>query len=109
MRTKHRTRAIPICATLAIAPAATFADSSEDTVVVTGERILDSRSEVGGRLGLSNKELPAIVDVVSQQQFQAQGVRSALEAMNAAPGLNAGNLPGSVGSASMRGFHRALN
>ncbi len=94
---------------LALAPAVTFAADSDDTVVVTGQRILDEHADVGGHLGLSNREIPAIVDVVTQQEFQVQGVRTALEAMNAAPGLNAGNLPGSVGAASMRGFHGAMN
>jgi iron complex outermembrane receptor protein len=29
--------------------------------------------------------------------------------MNAAPGLHSGNLPGSIGAAAMRGFHRSIN
>lgn len=105
--TNHRSLVTAI--TLALASVSVLADGSEDTVVVTGQRILDTKSDIGGRLGLSNREIPAIVDVVTQQDFQVQGVRSALEAMNASPGLNSGNLPGSVGAASMRGFHRAIN
>jgi iron complex outermembrane receptor protein len=96
-------------AAIVFIPSAGFAADEDDTVVVTGQRILDARTEVGGRLGLSNRELAATVDVVTQEDFQVQGVRTALEAMNAAPGVNSGNLPGSVGAASMRGFHRAIN
>ncbi|MEQ1619247.1 MAG: TonB-dependent receptor [Terricaulis sp.] len=81
-------------------------NNNEDTIVVTGQRTLDFEADVAGRLGLSNRETPAIVDVVSQEDFQVQGVRTTIEAMNAAPGVNSGNLPGAVGGASMRGFTR---
>ncbi len=104
----HRGLVIAV-STVILTPAQSFAAEDDDTVVVTGQRLLDARTEVGGRLGLSNREIPAIVDVVTQEDFQVQGVRTALEAMNAAPGVNSGNLPGSVGAASMRGFHRAIN
>lgn len=80
-----------------------------DTIVVTGQRDLDDRTEIAGRLGLSVRETPAIVEVLTQEDFQIQGVRTAIEAMNAAPGVASGNLPGSIGSVSMRGFHRAVN
>src|SRR5690606_23692556 len=71
--------------------------------------VLARQAEVAGRLGLSNRETPAIVDVLTQEELQNQGVRNVIEAMNAAPGLASGTLPGSMGSASMRGFHRAIN
>src|SRR5690606_32434377 len=95
----------------ALATTATMACAQErhDGVIVTGERIRASETEVGSRLGLSIRETPAVVDVVTQEDFQIRGVRTALEAMNAAPGLTSGNLPGSIGAASMRGFHRAIN
>lgn len=95
----------------ALATTATMACAQErhDGVIVTGERIRASETEVGSRLGLSIGETPAVVDVVTQEDFQIRGVRTALEAMNAAPGLTSGNLPGSIGAASMRGFHRAIN
>ncbi|HWK49392.1 MAG TPA: TonB-dependent receptor plug domain-containing protein, partial [Steroidobacter sp.] len=98
-----------VASVVGLLPAPGFAAEEADTVVVTGQRILDARTEVGGRLGLSNREIPAIVELVTQQDFQVQGVRTALEAMNAAPGVNSGNLPGSVGAASMRGFQRSIN
>lgn len=79
-----------------------------DTIIITGQQ-LEKETEVSGRLGLTIRETSAVVDVVTQQDFQLQGVRTAIEAMNAAPGVASGNLPGSIGSVSMRGFHRAVN
>ncbi len=81
-----------------------------DTVIVSGRRVeAEPITEVTGRLGLSDRETPALVEVVTQEDFQVQGLRTAIEALNAAPGVASGNLPGSVGSVSMRGFHRAVN
>lgn len=79
-----------------------------ERIVITG-RPLEFRADVTGRLGLSEREIPATIDILTQEDLQAQGVRTAIEAMNAAPGVASGNLPGSVGSVSMRGFHRAVN
>jgi iron complex outermembrane receptor protein len=80
-----------------------------DTIVVFGEaseRGLDATTSSASRLGLTQRETPAIVDVLTQEDFKTQGVRTAIEAMNAVPGVNAGNLPGAIGGASMRGFTR---
>lgn len=102
---------IAIIACLAAAPAAAQETAAPDagTVIVTGQRQLETEPDVAGRLWLTNRETPAIVDVVTQDHFQNQGVRTAIEAMNAAPGVTSGQLPGSTGAASMRGFHRAVN
>lgn len=106
-----KTSLIAIAAAIAATPAFAQDDAARDagTVVVTGQRQLEEAPDVAGRLGLTNRETPAIVDVVTQADFQNQGLRSAIEAMNAAPGVASGNLPGSIGSVSMRGFHRAVN
>lgn len=82
---------------------------AQDTVVVTGQRDLEDRAEVAGRLDLTQRETPATLDVITQDAMQAQGLRTAIEALNAAPGVVAGNLPGSIGAVSMRGFTRAVN
>lgn len=104
--------AIAACLVTCPALAQTADDPAErperDAIVVTGQQ-LEQETEVSGRLGLTIRETPAVVDIVTQQDFQLQGVRSAIEAMNAAPGVASGNLPGSIGSVSMRGFHRAVN
>lgn len=102
---------IAIVACLVATPAAAQEAAAPDaaTVIVTGQRQLEAEPDVAGRLGLTNRETPAIVDVVTQDDFQNQGVRTAIEAMNAAPGVASGQLPGSTGAVSMRGFHRAVN
>lgn len=107
-----KTSIIAIAATLAATPALAQDEAARvdpGTVVVTGQRQLESEPDIAGRLGLTNRETPAIVDLVTQADFRNQGVRTAIEAMNAAPGVASGNLPGSIGSVSMRGFHRAAN
>lgn len=93
---------------LALCLTATAAQA-QDTVVVTGQRQLEERPQIAGFLGLTNRETPATVDTITQDQMQAQGLRSAIEVLNTAPGVTAGNLPGSIGSVSMRGFTRAVN
>lgn len=107
-----KTSLFAIAATLAATPAFAQDESARGdagTVIVTGQRQLEEQPDVAGRLGLTNRETPAIVDVLTQADFQNQGVRTAIEALNAAPGVASGNLPGSIGSVSMRGFHRAVN
>jgi iron complex outermembrane recepter protein len=104
--------AIAACFITSPALAQAADDSAErperDTIVVTGQQ-LEQETEVSGPLRLTIRETPAVVDIVTQQDFQLQGLRNAIEAMNAAPGVASGNLPGSIGSVSMRGFHRAVN
>jgi iron complex outermembrane receptor protein len=108
-----KTSLIALAACLAAAPAIAQGGNQKppeaDAIIVTGERKLDSQAEVAGRLGLTVRETPASVDIVTQRDFQSEGARTAIEAMNGAPGLVSGNLPGSIGSVSMRGFHRAVN
>lgn len=65
---------------------------------------LDARGRAGSRLGLSVRETPAMLDVLGQEQIQARGLRTSVEALNAAPGVLAGQLPSSPGVTSMRGF-----
>ena len=99
-----KTSFIAIAASLIATPALAQGDS---TIVVTGE--LEQEAEAAGRLGLTVRETPASIDIVTQENLQEQGVRNLVEALNAAPGVASGTLPGSMGSVSMRGFHRAVN
>lgn len=78
-------------------------------IIVHGQKPLDQPSEIGSRLGLTVRETPALVDIVTQSDMQNQGLRTAIEALNSSAGVASGNLPGSIGSVSMRGFHRAVN
>ncbi len=93
----------------ALSPALAHADvaTNLDAFIVTGRRAalaLDQAAPAASRLGLTNREVPAILDVITQQRMQAEGLRTSIEAFNAAPGVNGGTLPGSVGVTSMRGF-----
>ena len=93
----------------ALSPALAYADvaTSIDEFIVTGRPAalaLDQAAPAASRLGLTNREVPATLDVITQQRMQAEGLRTSIEALNAAPGVNGGTLPGSVGVTSMRGF-----
>lgn len=90
-----------------------FAEEAEDDqeqsdIIVTGvadrQLLLDAKSETGSRLGLSVRETPAIVDILSQQLMQERGLRTSVEALNATPGATSGEIASSPGQLSMRGF-----
>lgn len=81
------------------------ARNTVDEVVVTGSGLeLDSHTATASRLGLSVRETPAAIEVVTQAQMQEQGLRTLEEAYAAMPGITAGNLPGEPGMTAMRGF-----
>ncbi|MBN7796020.1 TonB-dependent siderophore receptor [Parahaliea mediterranea] len=77
-------------------------------VIVVGqsqrERLLDTQTKTGSRLGLTARELPAIVDILSSDKLLELGARSSLEALNRAPGVNATLTATSPGVPTMRGF-----
>lgn len=80
--------------------------STLDAITVVGQR-QDARTrpvETGSRLGLARHEVPAALDVLDQEEMQARGARSSIEALVLAPGVTAADLPSSPGTASMRGF-----
>jgi iron complex outermembrane receptor protein len=104
----HRLLATSLAA-LSLSPFLAQADDVQDTIIVISQRHLSKETEVTSRLGLGLCETPATVDVLTQDDLQQQGTRTAIEALNSAPGLASGNLPGSVASVSVRGFHRAVN
>ena len=82
-----------------------LAQSRLDEVVVTGERIpLDTRSETGSRLGLTLRETPATIDVLTEEQLVELGLRDTLEALNRVPGVTSANPATSPGMLSARGF-----
>ncbi len=69
-------------------------------------RKLERKAEAASRLGLTVRETPATVDVITQQRLQEEGRRSLIEAYSSAPGVVAGNLPGEPGVTAIRGFSR---
>ena len=83
------------------------AASTLDKVSVVGEKSrsqLDTPAAAISRLGLTPREAPAAVEVLTQERMLSRGIRSSIEALNEAPGVSAANLPSSPGIASMRGF-----
>jgi iron complex outermembrane receptor protein len=83
------------------------------TVVVQGTRTypegtgtlhLSEQSQGSSRLGLTLREIPASVDVVTQQTMQERGLRTVSEAIQAATGVVVGDHPVAPGAFSMRGF-----
>lgn len=67
---------------------------------------LKRRTEAASRLGLTVRETPATVDVLTQDKLQEEGRRSLIEAYGSAPGVVSGNLPGEPGVTAIRGFSR---
>jgi len=80
---------------------------TDATIVVTGQRDplkLDGQARAGSRLGLSIRETPASVEVLTQDDLQARGLRTARETFNDVVGAIAGNVPGNPAVVSLRGF-----
>lgn len=65
---------------------------------------LDAVATSGSRLGLTNRELPASVSVITQEMMQLRGLRTAVEAVEAAVGMTGGTNFGSIPTYSTRGF-----
>jgi iron complex outermembrane receptor protein len=104
-------------ATLGLASAAlTFATDwadepiELDPVAVTADKEklfslpLDAAPASGSRLGLTNRDLPVSVSVVTQEVMQLRGLRTAMEAVESAVGMTGGTQFGSSPTFSTRGF-----
>lgn len=65
---------------------------------------LDAIATSGSRLGLTNRELPASVSIITQEMMLTRGLRTAVEAVEAAVGMTGGTNFGSIPNYSTRGF-----
>jgi len=99
------------CLLLAVPAGAQTRDTDSDrtgaTIVVTGQRDplkLDDQARAGSRLGLSIRETPASVEVLTRDDLQVRGLRTARETFNDVVGAVAGNVPGNPAVVSLRGF-----
>lgn len=99
-------------AAAAVAQAA-FAQALEDkqlpAIQVQGSRDsgtlkLDESSGTASRLGLSVRETPASVEVITQDVMQERGARTFSEALRGASGVTGGGPPSSPTTLSTRGF-----
>ena len=79
------------------------------SVTITADRDkrnapLEQTTSTGSRLGLSIKETPASVDVLSQETMQERGDRTMVEAVGKVPGMNGARVGASHIGFSARGF-----
>lgn len=69
---------------------------------------LDAQASGATRLGMSARETPATVEVLTQDTMQERGDRTVLDALRGAAGVSGGNPPSAPTSVSMRGFNNVL-
>ncbi|MFF7395923.1 TonB-dependent receptor [Achromobacter sp. NPDC008082] len=65
---------------------------------------LDARDSTGSRLGLTLRETPASVTVISREQIEARGSLNTQEIARGIPGVDNASPPGNAGAVSYRGF-----
>lgn len=65
---------------------------------------LDAVATSGSRLGLTSRELPASVSIITQEMMQLRGLRTAVEAVESAVGMTGATNFGSIPTYSTRGF-----
>jgi iron complex outermembrane receptor protein len=70
----------------------------------TGTLSLRESSNGSTRLGLTLREIPASVEVITQQTMLERGLRTVSEAIQSATGVTVGDSPVAPGAFSMRGF-----
>lgn len=75
-------------------------------MVGTGSLNLESPSQGSSRLGLTLREIPASINVITQETMQERGLRTVSEAIQAATGVTVGESPVAPGAFSMRGLGR---
>ena len=69
---------------------------------------LDRRSSSASRLGLTVRETPASVEIVTQQSMRERGADTLEEALRGVTGLSGGGTPASPTTLSSRGFTEIL-
>lgn len=79
------------------------------TVTVQGSRVtggvaLDAEAGTATRLGVPVKDVPASVEILTQEAMRAQGSRTMVEAVEKAAGFSGGFTGGTPGTFSVRGF-----
>ncbi|RBC43825.1 TonB-dependent siderophore receptor, partial [Xanthomonas oryzae pv. oryzae] len=77
-----------------------------DTLKVQGQRQrrLESPEAVGSRLGLTQRETPASLQVIDHTDIATQGARTTSEVFDMVAGAMVGNVPGNPAVVTMRGF-----
>jgi iron complex outermembrane recepter protein len=79
------------------------AELEEVTVTAAKMRSLEQFTPTGSRLGLSQQELPATLDVIDNDEMIGRGFYNVQEAADSQPGVTSGGSPGDQSQFSMRG------
>lgn len=113
MSLQKYTAAALAAASVGSASAQEAAPAPTSVVEVQGARssdvlALDARAGSATRLGLSVRETPATVEVLTQETMQERGDVTVLDALRGAAGVSGGNPPSAPASLSMRGFGNVL-
>ena len=82
----------------------TAAELDEITITAAKMRSLEQFTPTGSRLGLSEQELPATLDVIDNDQMIGRGFFNVQAAADSQPGVTSGGSPGDQSQFSMRGF-----
>jgi len=82
----------------------TATELEEVTVTAAKMRSLEQFTPTGSRLGLSEQELPATLDVIDNGEMIGRGFFNVQEAADSQPGVTSGGSPGDQSQFSMRGF-----
>lgn len=103
----------PATITIDLADSTTSSDLTLGSVIaaasttVTGAanpQELDVPAASASRLGLTPRETPATVDVITFADAQERGLRTATEALTTVPGVSSAFLPSAQGITAIRGF-----
>jgi iron complex outermembrane recepter protein len=86
------------------APQPTAAELEEITITAAKLRSLEQFTPTGSRLGLSDQELPATLDVIDNGEMIGRGFFNIQQAADSQPGVTSGGSPGDQSQFSMRGF-----
>src|SRR5258708_37431459 len=76
----------------------------EITITAAKLRSLEQFTPTGSRLGLSEQELPATLDLIDNDQMIGRGFFNVQQAADSQPGVTSGGSPGDQSQFSMRGF-----
>lgn len=78
-----------------------------EAVTVTGiapQATLDEQTETASRLGLSVRETPATINVITFAEAQSRGLTTTNDALNRVPAVRPSVSPGQPGAVAIRGF-----
>jgi iron complex outermembrane receptor protein len=76
----------------------------EITITAAKLRSLEQFTPTGSRLGLSEQELPATLDLIDNDEMIGRGFFNVQQAADSQPGVTSGGSPGDQSQFSMRGF-----